>query len=185
MDGNFKAYFARMTNSVRSFPNDVSPTRLRLNTHGPCLFSCYLANLVLEDTVERIYHQDVFAEQQRGLFLIRGENVVLLGEVVRLLIPFLVYYVLPSFSGRKWMVTYRDIFRTLTKKMMSRYAKSTGPSWSLTIRRILPIRNITMKPKRKSSTNARVSAKKVAKEMVTNCPYTFSESPFSSSIKHE
>jgi len=39
------------------------------------------ANLVLEDTVERIYHQDVFAEQSRGLFLIRGENVVLLGEV--------------------------------------------------------------------------------------------------------
>lgn len=43
------------------------------------------ANLVLEDTVERIYHQDVFAELKRGLFLIRGENVVLLGEIVRLL----------------------------------------------------------------------------------------------------
>ncbi|GBE78287.1 Sm-like ribonucleoprotein [Sparassis latifolia] len=39
------------------------------------------ANLVLEDTVERIYHRDVFAEMWRGLFLIRGENVVLLGEV--------------------------------------------------------------------------------------------------------
>ncbi|OCH96449.1 Sm-like ribonucleo protein [Obba rivulosa] len=39
------------------------------------------ANLVLEDTVERIYHQDVFAETWRGLFLIRGENVVLLGEI--------------------------------------------------------------------------------------------------------
>ncbi|KAI0778145.1 Sm-like ribonucleoprotein [Trametes elegans] len=39
------------------------------------------ANLVLEDTVERIYHQDVFAEMWRGLFLIRGENVVLLGEI--------------------------------------------------------------------------------------------------------
>lgn len=41
------------------------------------------ANLVLEDTVERIYHQDVFAETWLGLFLIRGENVVLLGEIVR------------------------------------------------------------------------------------------------------
>lgn len=40
------------------------------------------ANLVLEDTVERIYHQNVFAEVWRGLFLIRGENVVLLGEIV-------------------------------------------------------------------------------------------------------
>jgi U6 snRNA-associated Sm-like protein LSm1 len=43
----------------------------------------YLANLVLEDTVERIYHRDVFAENWRGLYLIRGENVVLLGEIVR------------------------------------------------------------------------------------------------------
>jgi small nuclear ribonucleoprotein (snRNP)-like protein len=42
----------------------------------------FTANLVLEDTVERIYHQDVFAEQWVGLFLIRGENVVLLGEIV-------------------------------------------------------------------------------------------------------
>ncbi|KAH9937654.1 Sm-like ribonucleoprotein [Fomitopsis serialis] len=39
------------------------------------------ANLVLEDTVERIYYRDFFAESWKGLFLIRGENVVLLGEV--------------------------------------------------------------------------------------------------------
>lgn len=44
-----------------------------------CILS---ANLVLEDTVERVYHKDVFAEQWVGLFLIRGENVVLLGEIV-------------------------------------------------------------------------------------------------------
>jgi hypothetical protein len=41
------------------------------------------ANLVLEDTVERIYHANAFAENWHGLFLIRGENVVLLGEIVR------------------------------------------------------------------------------------------------------
>lgn len=46
------------------------------------VLSHFSANLVLEDTVERIYHQDVFAEQWVGLFLIRGENVVLLGEIV-------------------------------------------------------------------------------------------------------
>jgi len=40
-----------------------------------------LANLVLEDTVERIYHGNAYAENWHGLFLIRGENVVLLGEV--------------------------------------------------------------------------------------------------------
>jgi U6 snRNA-associated Sm-like protein LSm1 len=42
-----------------------------------------IANLVLEDTVERIYHGNAFAESWRGLYLIRGENVVLLGEIVR------------------------------------------------------------------------------------------------------
>ncbi|KAG6879698.1 hypothetical protein C0992_012546 [Termitomyces sp. T32_za158] len=40
-----------------------------------------LANLVLEDTVERIYHGNAYAESWRGLYLIRGENVVLLGEI--------------------------------------------------------------------------------------------------------
>ena len=44
----------------------------------------FVANLVLEDTVERIYHGAEFAEQHVGLFIIRGENVVLLGEIVSL-----------------------------------------------------------------------------------------------------
>ncbi|KAH8120354.1 hypothetical protein DFH11DRAFT_1559701 [Phellopilus nigrolimitatus] len=39
------------------------------------------ANLVLEDTTERIYHGSTYAEQYVGIFLIRGENVVLLGEI--------------------------------------------------------------------------------------------------------
>ncbi len=43
------------------------------------------ANLVLEDTVERIYSGNAFAEKWCGLFLIRGENVVLLGEIVSVL----------------------------------------------------------------------------------------------------
>lgn len=37
----------------------------------------------MEDTRERIYHGNVFAETRHGLLLIRGENVVLLGEIVR------------------------------------------------------------------------------------------------------
>jgi hypothetical protein len=48
-----------------------------------------IANLVLEDTVERIHHGDAFAENWHGLFLIRGENVVLLGEIVRWNISFI------------------------------------------------------------------------------------------------
>jgi hypothetical protein len=42
------------------------------------------ANLVLESTMERIHHpsKPIYTDAYVGLFLIRGENVVLLGEVV-------------------------------------------------------------------------------------------------------
>ncbi|KJE93313.1 LSM1 protein [Capsaspora owczarzaki ATCC 30864] len=39
------------------------------------------ANLVLQDTIERIYVGDAYGDIPRGIFLIRGENVVLLGEI--------------------------------------------------------------------------------------------------------
>ncbi|TKX24062.1 U6 snRNA-associated Sm-like protein LSm1 [Elsinoe australis] len=38
-------------------------------------------NIVLESTVERIYGGQKYAEVPRGLFVIRGENVLLLGEI--------------------------------------------------------------------------------------------------------
>lgn len=40
------------------------------------------ANLVLQDTIERIYAGSLYADVPRGIFLVRGENVLLLGEVV-------------------------------------------------------------------------------------------------------
>ncbi|KAJ3191644.1 SM-like, degradation of cytoplasmic mRNAs and positively regulates transcription initiation [Irineochytrium annulatum] len=40
-----------------------------------------ITNLVLQDTIERTYHADTFGEVYRGMFVVRGENVVLLGEV--------------------------------------------------------------------------------------------------------
>lgn len=43
--------------------------------HGP-------ANIVLENAVERIYVKEVYADIPRGVFLVRGENVLLLGEIV-------------------------------------------------------------------------------------------------------
>jgi len=49
--------------------------------HGVLRSYDQFANLVLEDTVERIYHGSAFAESWHGLFLIRGENVVLMGEI--------------------------------------------------------------------------------------------------------
>lgn len=43
-----------------------------------------LANLVLQDTIERMFVKDVYADINRGIFLVRGENVLLLGEIVGL-----------------------------------------------------------------------------------------------------
>jgi U6 snRNA-associated Sm-like protein LSm1 len=42
-----------------------------------------VANLVLQDTIERIILSHSYSECHHGLFVIRGENVVLLGEVVK------------------------------------------------------------------------------------------------------
>jgi len=39
------------------------------------------ANIVLEDCWERIYVDTTYGEKFMGLYLIRGENVVLLGEL--------------------------------------------------------------------------------------------------------
>ncbi|KAK2745702.1 SM-like, degradation of cytoplasmic mRNAs and positively regulates transcription initiation [Myotisia sp. PD_48] len=39
------------------------------------------ANIVLQDTVERIYAANKYADLKRGVFLVRGENVLLLGEI--------------------------------------------------------------------------------------------------------
>lgn len=61
-----------------SFPPPPSPSAL----DRALTVARLSANLVLEDTVERIYHGKAFAEHWHGLFLIRGENVVLLGEIV-------------------------------------------------------------------------------------------------------
>ncbi|KAK4052249.1 hypothetical protein OIO90_004471 [Microbotryomycetes sp. JL221] len=41
------------------------------------------ANLVLTETIERLFHPPSrsFAQTDRGVYLVRGENVVLLGEI--------------------------------------------------------------------------------------------------------
>lgn len=45
------------------------------------------ANLVLQDTVEKLYAGSLYADIPRGIFLVRGENVLLLGEIVPLPSP--------------------------------------------------------------------------------------------------
>ncbi len=43
-----------------------------------------LANLVLEETTERIHVGKQYGDIPRGIFIVRGENIVLLGEIVSL-----------------------------------------------------------------------------------------------------
>ena len=43
---------------------------------------CVAANLVLHRTIERIHVGKKYGDIPRGVFIVRGENVVLLGEVV-------------------------------------------------------------------------------------------------------
>lgn len=40
------------------------------------------ANLVLQNTIERLYAGNLYADIPRGVFVVRGENVLLLGEIV-------------------------------------------------------------------------------------------------------
>ena len=41
------------------------------------------SNVVLESAVERVVHSGRYADVPLGLYVIRGENIVLLGEIVR------------------------------------------------------------------------------------------------------
>ena len=47
------------------------------------IHSPIIANLLLQDTIERIYVEKKYGDIPRGIFLVRGENVSLLGEIVR------------------------------------------------------------------------------------------------------
>ena len=51
-----------------------------------CAFCVILttANLLLQDTIERIHVGNEYGDIPRGIFIVRGENLVLLGEIVSL-----------------------------------------------------------------------------------------------------
>ena len=61
-----------------------------INHGGNCVLLClipdfyflFIANLLLQDAIERIHVGQKYGDIHRGVFLIRGENVVLLGEFV-------------------------------------------------------------------------------------------------------
>ena len=47
----------------------------------PTLILFVIGNLVLQDTIERLFVSNLYADIERGLFLVRGDNVLLLGEI--------------------------------------------------------------------------------------------------------
>lgn len=46
-----------------------------------------LANLILEDSIERVYVKSMYGDIPGGTYLVRGENVVLIGEIVSACLP--------------------------------------------------------------------------------------------------
>ena len=63
---------------------------LRDGRHLVGTLRCFdqLGNFVLEDTFERHVVDDKFGDIPLGLYIVRGDNVVLLGEIVSVLLPF-------------------------------------------------------------------------------------------------
>jgi hypothetical protein len=112
-----------------------------------------LANLVLEDTVERIYAGNTFAEKWCGLFLIRGENVVLLGEIVGPLPPSCLSLIL-TIARRIWI-----------KKMMFHYVRLITSNSMIIIDKILQRRSRGRKRRRRSCMSRKDSVRKAAREM--------------------
>ena len=52
------------------------------------------ANLVLHRTIERIHVGKEYGDIPRGVFIVRGENVVLLGEIVSVLhLNYVIYFI--------------------------------------------------------------------------------------------
>ncbi|KAI9844573.1 MAG: SM-like, degradation of cytoplasmic mRNAs and positively regulates transcription initiation [Sclerophora amabilis] len=62
-------------------PQQVPQLPPQMFTTAAQLLDLTDTNLVLQDTVERIFVNHVYADIQRGIFIVRGENVLLLGEI--------------------------------------------------------------------------------------------------------
>jgi len=114
-----------------------------------------LANLVLEDTVERIYAGNTFAEKWCGLFLIRGENVVLLGEIVGSLSPSCLFLSL----------TLIIVHRTWIKKMTFHYVRLITSHSMITIDKTWQRKSRGRKQRRRSCMSRKDSARKGGREM--------------------
>ena len=80
MDENFLEFYDHLINLVH-----VNEWLLYYNA---VYYNClqFVGNLLLTDVYERYYVDLEYGEEYRGVYLIRGENVVLVGELVRIII---------------------------------------------------------------------------------------------------
>lgn len=61
------------------------------------------ANLVLHRTIERIHVKNKYGDIPRGVFIVRGENVALLGEIVQITIfQFGMKFLMNTCNLRTW-----------------------------------------------------------------------------------
>lgn len=67
-------------------------------------------NLVFQDSYERIYVDNCYADIPKGVYLIRGENVVLMGEIVSAVI--LKFSPDPSRTWTRRTISIINVYRT-------------------------------------------------------------------------
>lgn len=65
------------------------------------------ANLVLHKTIERIHVGKEYGDIPRGIFIVRGENVVLLGEIVSFYLSTTMKH--SNFLGKYLFLTYNKL----------------------------------------------------------------------------
>jgi len=58
-----------------------------LSHHGwkSTVLKQHQGNLVLQNSVERTFAGKKYADMERGIYLVRGENVLLMGEIVSII----------------------------------------------------------------------------------------------------
>ncbi|KAI9297143.1 RNA cap binding protein [Neoconidiobolus thromboides FSU 785] len=74
------------------------------------------ANLVLQNTVERVYAGEGYGDVELGIYVVRGENVVLMGEIDGEIEDSLELYELPVEQVREMEIEEKENLRKLEKK---------------------------------------------------------------------
>ena len=78
------------------------------------------ANLVLHRTIERIHVGNEYGDIPRGVFIIRGENVVLLGEIVSLIIDLITHITIFYYKPLLLLIGPREGIKIAIKRNISR-----------------------------------------------------------------